>query len=1174
MNNLNRFLDQLDTNIELWLNKNLSKITSNWWEELVLNTLNLEESSFTEENLRNLNLLEKLHVVDRNWFIIASSFFWENDARSAIREMCQALNFWKDIPLESITKDKVKTILEIIKRLSVLFESSNNDIESLDYFIFEVENDTTIETYSLSFEQEEEVETIEDSHRFKVGDIVALESDISVIGAVIGVAGNRYTVLMDGIPQNFYGEQLHSFKIQQANNLLSVEKARSLLTAYQINYPGNSKLYSLNSARIEFVPYQFRPALKIIKSDCPKLLIADDVGVGKTIEAGLILKEMEARSNISSVLIICPRPLVAEQKWVLEMKRFDEDFTQLSSKDLLEAISATDRDGVWPERHSKTIIPYSILNENTIMGTKQHRRLVSKGLIDLDPMPHFDLVIVDEAHTIRNSNTWWYKGVEVFCRNADAVIFLTATPLQNGNNDLYTLLNLLRPDLILDKDTFTTMSEPNRFINRLLQIVRSQPKDWKEESRKEIINILDTKWGRDVIQHNPKFEQIYDIINKDKISRQEKISLITRIEELHSFNDIINRTRRRDIDDFCIRRNLTVKVKFTNAQKELYCTLIEFEKTALTILHGDRNVQFMLCTIMRQAASCLYGLAPYMQNIVERKLNQVIEDGELYELDFKYNDILEKLLFELANKIEVLTRNLPSEDPKFQKLYEIIEEKQKDENSRVIVFSSFRYTLGYIKAKLEKLGIRVGLVDGSVPDEERYAMRKRFKMDRLDEHAIDVLLFSEIGCEGLDYQFCDTMINYDLPWNPMRIEQRIGRIDRRGQKSNTVKIYNMIIEDTIDETIYDKCLGKIGVFESSIGDCANILGDISEQIIKIMFNSELTNREKHIKLEQIADNEVMRMQELKKLEQEEKSLYGFDLSKYVIDKDVQNAENEWISSYNIQKLVCTFLNEFLGKGEYIKGRSEIKNLRLSVEKKHKLLEHLRNINIMNTNSALRFWKGYLKSNIPNLKITFDSNAARDNGNVTFLTQMHPLVKQAAFFESSKFPCEISIISHDSSIPKGEYAFLIYAWNYVGLHSDIKLIAISDDNIVQEKVLGMICDATDCTYDNTKDYHALWNEMDSLHYKKWKIEKEEYIYRAKEECNYRLEQQSHSFRRREAILKDQILKASDEKIERMRVAQLEKLKTDFEYQNKNIQKMVSQTEIKTNLLIKGKLLVKE
>lgn len=152
---------------------------------------------------------------------------------------------------------------------------------------------------------------------------------------------------------------------------------------------------------------------------------------------------------------------------------------------------------------------------------------------------------------------------------------------------------------------------------------------------------------------------------------------------------------------------------------------------------------------------------------------------------FELNSDEENSLYELADEIAELSEKLPEDDPKFEKMYEIIQQKQGEENNRVIIFSSIPSHTGIYKEQFTaKRGIRVGQVDGTVPDDERYALRQRFLKDRDDEQAIDVLLFSEVGCEGLDYQFCDTMINYDLPWNPMRIEQRIGRIDRRGQKSD------------------------------------------------------------------------------------------------------------------------------------------------------------------------------------------------------------------------------------------------------------------------------------------------------------------------------------------------------------------------------------------------------
>ena len=116
---------------------------------------------------------------------------------------------------------------------------------------------------------------------------------------------------------------------------------KAKITALQLQTPSNSRIYSLNSGRIQFVPYQYRPVLKLIRADRPRLLIADEVGVGKTIESGLIIKELKARMDINSVLIICPKALVAEQKWHKEMKRFDEDFRALDGQRLRHCLKET-----------------------------------------------------------------------------------------------------------------------------------------------------------------------------------------------------------------------------------------------------------------------------------------------------------------------------------------------------------------------------------------------------------------------------------------------------------------------------------------------------------------------------------------------------------------------------------------------------------------------------------------------------------------------------------------------------------------------------------------------------------------------------------------------------------------------------------------------------------------
>lgn len=1173
---MNEFMFILNEKMVIWLENKLPKITNNWWEELVINNLSdLQREHVVNNNiheLKGLDLASLLRVFDRNWFVITSTIFVNNKERANIRKMQEVRNSWAHITHNDITKAKVIADIETIIELLQTFDATMKETRDLEGFIFDVEEDKDIVINDIKKEgiSLNKVDSFSDKENaISIGSVVTLVSDASTVGAVIGISGDKYSVLINGNVQSFYKEQIVLKAEKNKSRLVSLQRVKSALTAYQINNPGTSNLYSLNSARIDFVPYQFRPALKLIKSDTPRLLVADDVGVGKTIEAGLILKELEARSNINSALIICPRPLVAERKWETEMKRFDESFTQLDGKELQEALLETNRDGEWPERHNKTVIPYSLFNEDTIMGTQSEssKRKKNIGLSELDPLPHFDLIIVDEAHHIRNANTWMYKGVELFCRNADAVIFLTATPLQNSDNDLYTLLNLLRPDVIIDKETFNTMSEPNRNINNLLRAVRKQEINWQEEAKHEISQVLSTTWGRNVVQHNPNFEKIYNYTEKELITREEKIELLTMIEGLHSFNNIINRTRRKDIEEFCIRRTLTLEVPFNDVQKNLYESLIEFESIALSQLHGSRSVRFMMCTIMRQAASCIYGLAPFLNALVSKRLEQIQEDGELYEYDIDPNNDYGNFLNKLAEDIVSLSKELPIDDPKFEKMYEVIMQKQKEENNKIIIFSSFRHSLRYIKHNLKKRNIRVAQVDGSVPDEERYELRKRFMLDKNEKNSIDVLLFTEVGCEGLDYQFCDTMINYDLPWNPMRIEQRIGRIDRRGQKSDTVKIYNLITQETIDAVIYDRCLSKIGVFEASIGDCSEILGDISEQILHIMFDSELSEEERKLKIEKMADNEVMKVHEMRKLEQDEKSLFGFDLSNYIMNKDVQDAENPWISPQSIRDMTEMFLNDYLGEGEYIRGKAELKSLRLAVDKRHQLLSEFRKKQISNNNNASKLWGAYLKSDKPTLQVTFDSVCAKDNRDVTFLTQMHPIVMQAAEYESKMFPCEIGISVSDTELVPGDYEFLIYAWKYVGLRPDIKMTAISDNIEVQKNILSYIQFASEYSLE-TDRFQSKWDSMDNLHYEYWQEEKTSYTKIVTDECNYRLDQMKHSYNQRLAIFRAMINNAEDEKIKRMRQAQLDKLEKDYKIQEKSMNQIIAKADIHTNLLIKG------
>ena len=912
--------------------------------------------------------------------------------------------------------------------------------------------------------------------------------------------------------------------------------------------------------------------MKLIHADEPRILIADSVGVGKTIEAGLIIKELQARNELENVLIICPKPLVTERKWEMEMKRFDEEFVPVDGPMLRQIISDTDRDGEWPIRFSKTIVPYSILDSRAYEG-ETTRKKHTFGLRDLDPAPHFDLVIIDEAHHIRNGSmekekAFEYKCVKYFCDNADAVVMLTATPLQTSDDDLFTLLNVLRPDVVIDKQTFNMMSRPNVHISEAAKAIRRADQDWQAQATEALKGVLGTQWGENVIAANPTYGEMIKTLQQAKITREERVKLISDAESLHSFNSMLNRTRRKDIQDFCIRRPYTLAVEFTERQQELHDELLRFESNALLQLHGSaRSIPFMMSTIKRQAASCIFGLAPHIRDLIKRRFQQMEDDPDLdYSPGFIFDGTDANALEALAQNLLAMADNLPDEDPKFDQMLEAIMEKQKQENNKIILFSTFRYTLYYLKKKLLDAGLRVEQVDGSVKDAMRQEFRARFELPKEDADAIDILLFTEVGSEGLDYQFCDMMINYDLPWNPMRIEQRIGRIDRRGQQSETVSIYNMITNGTVDADIYFRCLMRIGIFESSIGECEEILGDIATQLDHIGMDTTLTDEERKIKLEQMADNEVRRIQEMNRLEEEEKEFFGFDLSEYMTSQEIHNAENPWLTQKSLQILIEQYLYRRLGQGSYILGEGDAKQLRLSAAARAELRDDFRKLP-SGRNAVRQSWDVYLKGKAPIHPITFDAETAEKKRDNFFITAMHPLAKQAAAYFASNEQAYIRLQYATENLPSGSYHFSVYAWSYVGINPHFQLVVVCDVDVIAAELPDILQEAQSGAA-AVKMQPSDWDMLERKQVKLWMDEKAEEIKEAENTSTFKIESLSNNFRNRKRSLEQKIIDTSSESIRRMYTSELESATESYELKVAEIRKKVDQTDIHTTLIANG------
>lgn len=1183
---INEYLHSATKELCVWLEKMLPRVTEDWWNECVMSNLSYAQQELARENgydkLEQFDLAALLRITNKSWYDMRTFAYLPTSERDCVRSMMKVRNNWahcagtlpdKDVVLQDLT-----VILDFFETVIV----TNKYSEDIRNFTSEIE---TADLSAVYAESEEPARAVQKAPATVIaGDIqekdrVFLTGDPDTKGMVFSVTEvngvKKYDVFVDGDIKTFYEGQIQKIDSAPAYSWIDLPTFQSNLTAYEINNPSAGNLYSLNAARIDFVPYQFRPALKLIKSDEPKILIADSVGVGKTIEAGLIIKELEARNDLDNILIICPKPLVSERKWELEMKRFDEDFIPLDGQELRQVISDTHRDEEWPARYSKAIIPYSILDSKVYQGDDK-KKGKDYCLLDLDPPPHFDLVIIDEAHHIRNGSlekekAFAYKCVRYFCEHADAVVMLTATPLQTSDDDLFTLLNLLRPDVVMDKEVFTMMSRPNEFIYRASHAVRGAADGWQYEAVTQLRNITSTQWGENVVAKNPVYADILKTLEKEDITREERVKLVSDIESLHSFNTMLNRTRRKDIQDFCVRRSYTVETNFTEEQSKLHDELLKFEFDALSKLHSIRSIPFMMSTIRRQAASCIFGLAPQIRDLISRRFNQMVDDPDVDIEEFDLDGKATSALMALVQHVLELADNLPEDDPKFDSIIKIIEEKQKLDNNKIILFSTFRHTLAYVKKKLLALNYRVAQIDGSVKDEDRRSLRERFELDRTDSDAIDILLFTEVGSEGLDYQFCDTMINYDLPWNPMRIEQRIGRIDRRGQKSEAVNIYNIITADTVDADIYSRCLMRIGVFERSIGECEEVLGTIGSQIEQIAMRTELTPEERRIKLEQMADNEIRRLQELTKLEDEERALFGFDLSSYTAAKEIKDAESPWIAPASIQRLIERYLNERLGNGQYIIGASDVKQLRLGKDARMTLLEDFRKLS--NIRSAYRRkWENYLKGAEPLHKITFVSEAASKDHKAFFITPMHPLVKQAAKFFATTSVSHIHLEYYSSDLPEGTYPFAIYAWNYVGLHPMFRVVPVCENALVSAELTEILQEAETATTAVQVPTNT-WEGLEGKHIDLWQAEKQKYITEVQGTANFKLESITSNFRNRKRTLEQKIRDSFEDKITRMYQSELTTATENYQNKIAEINERTDRADIHTALVAHGIIEIK-
>ncbi|WP_349643492.1 SNF2-related protein [Arthrobacter sp. zg-Y1219] len=1148
-----------------FLERELPSLGPDWWDQGVLAKLTYQQRALADENgwlsLTELDAAAVLRVADQNWDLFRRKNLVKWDDRNWLKEASSVRNRWAhDAPGREPSPQLAYRDLDTLTLLAHALDPESPEAVQLAGALSTALAGLAPASRPMASDSTPAPITAAPSGLVP-GTMVRVKARPELTGVITQAddsgAQLRLTVFHAQMIQTYFESQIEVVETKSVE-YLGAEELKARITAAHVLHPSVNRLYSLNTGRIEYEPYQYRPVMKMIAADRPRLLIADDVGVGKTIEAGLIIKELQARQQLDSILVICPKPLVVENKWRNEMKRFDEDFAHLDSLMLHHCIGEVRAEGRWPTRYRKAILPYSLLNEKLLLGDDTGRR-PRPGLTSLLPPVKFDLVIVDEAHHVRNSETWGHRVVKHLLDSAEAAVLISATPIQTGSEDLRTLLRLLRPDTFVDNQTFDLMREPNAYLANVESAVRLAGNTWQTTALEALTEALQTSWGSRVLRADPRTQEIRDLLDQNHVTDHDRVKALRLAQSLNTFSGLINRTRRRDIGSFTTRKSETFEVDFTPDQAALYGELLDLAGRIATSKGHGQSLDFVLSTLQRQAASCLNGLAPFIEDLLQRKLTP----EELSEADVEADELDASLLESFVAEIREIATSAAAltEDPKLDRLLSYVDEKQQLSNNKLLVFSTFRHTLRYLHSHLVSAGARVGLVHGGISDDDRRDLRARFAKDKREPDAIDILLSSEVGTEGLDYQFCDALVNYDLPWNPMRIEQRIGRIDRRGQQSESVSIKNLIVSGTVDAAIFERCLMRIGVFQRALGGSEAILGELTREIRKIGEDLTLTEPEREARLQQLADNRIGRIQEQEQLEERESALFGLPLKK--LDAEgVEQAASPWLAPSQLARLVQRYL---LDRG-YERADSLFERPVALIRPSKDVRSTLYADAQATAPESGSLWQRWLsRGTDQSRRLTFDPGLA-DSNDVELLSPVHELVRAAAKHQEG-FAAEtkVALQVHSKTVPAGLYPLAVHAWTYLGSRDDFEVAVATTDSALSEEMSRLLIEASDSSA--SVESHAA-GEVDERHYMAWTDSRTAHIDRTRGHVENQLASLTTTHHARVQLLEDQIGKASHENIRRMRESELRSLEDDYGTRIKKLEMTIQRSDVTTTLLCSG------
>jgi superfamily II DNA or RNA helicase len=652
----------------------------------------------------------------------------------------------------------------------------------------------------------------------------------------------RYTVRLDGRIRDLLEGSLAPVTVEGdplawvVRPLGAMRGVAATLTRAKLAEHLTDTVFSYRASRTVFRAYQFRPVIKMLRTGRRRLLLADEVGLGKTIEAGLVWTEFDARREADRVLVVCPSGLV--EKWRDEMsERFGFETEVLDGAgldDLLER-AASDR---MPARFRAVC--------------SLERLRVWDGLERMNDLaPRFDLIVVDEAHALRNLGTRSYALGNLLSDWAEILLFLSATPLNLGNDDLFNLLRLLNPSDFDDRYALGTQLEPNAVLNDISASLFDRSVSNLRRGER-LRRIGDLRYGG-VVTARPEYRQLEELLEHEQLDHAQIAEAKGLLGELNTLSTVITRTRKVEIDeDKTVREPMIVDVSLTDAERRLYDEIHAWQVKRAEA--RDMPVQFIGQMALRLAGSCLQAtkshvLARGTGAAFERLIDEdgLVEGAILFAEDaanpFSDDRADSDAWDDPPTEVLDAARGLGGVDTKFDVFVGAVNEIV-GQGRQVLVFTFSRHTIAYLHDRIARHH-RTGQLHGGVPQRERRTTMARFR-----DGEFDVMLATRVASEGLDFEFCGAVVNYDLPWNPMEVEQRIGRIDRFGQQNDKIYVLNFHTPGTIETEIIERVHSRIGVFVASIGELEPILRAELPRIREAMFDFTLTAAERNKKLDE------------------------------------------------------------------------------------------------------------------------------------------------------------------------------------------------------------------------------------------------------------------------------------------------------------------------------------